>query len=223
MNSHIKIAVRLVQASTQIAERKWSFFAVFAVVFLASTLALGKFDLLPDAPKYAAAPKVSLLASAVVAASSTPVTVIENPVQIEIPTIHLAATISNPTTTAIEGLDQLLLKGAVRYPTSAKLGQIGNVVLFGHSSYLPIVGNQAYKTFDGIQKLVAGDVITVDSAGSAYTYRVRTMLKESANDAGIDLAVDGRVLTLATCNSFGAKTDRFVVTADFVESHVISS
>jgi sortase (surface protein transpeptidase) len=29
------------------------------------------------------------------------------------------------------------------------------------------------------------------------------------------------VLTLATCDSFGTKSDRFIATADFVESHSI--
>ena len=112
----------------------------------------------------------------------------------------------------------------MRYPTSARLGETGNVVIFGHSSYLPVVGNQAYKAFNGIQKLVAGDTITVYSSGTAYTYQVRDVAKESAaSDAGIDLAVTGRVLTLATCDSFGAKSDRFIVTADFVESHSVST
>ena len=112
-----------------------------------------------------------------------------------------------------------------RYPTSAELGQDnGNVVIFGHSSYLPVVRNQAYKTFDGIQNLKAGDLIIVYSSDEAYTYTVAAVQKESAaSDAGIPLAVSGKILTLATCNSFGAKSDRFVVTANFVESHPLGS
>jgi LPXTG-site transpeptidase (sortase) family protein len=97
------------------------------------------------------------------------------------------------------------------------------MVLFGHSSYLPVVHNLAYKTFDGIQNLTAGKVVTVYSADTAYTYRVRTVTKESATTAGIPLQVSGRVLTLSTCDSFGEKTDRFVVVADFVDSYSISN
>lgn len=208
---------RLLRAGRRAYERKWSFLGVFAVVFTASIVGLAQHDLLPNAPRTVAVPAVSLATSAVVGTS------VEEPVKIDIPKIALSVTIANPVTTNIEVLDKELLKGAVRYPTSAKLGEAGNVVLFGHSSYLPIVGNQAYKTFNGIQKLIAGDVITVYSADAAYTYRVRTMEKESAaSDAGIPLQVAGRVLTLATCDSFGAKSDRFIVTADFVESHSIS-
>ncbi len=192
---------------------KWGFFGVFVFTFLGSVFVLARLDLLPEMPSDPTSEGEEVLKSAD----------LNVPTKIEIPKINLSANVVNPTTTDVEILDEELLKGAVRYPTSAKLGETGNVVLFGHSSYLPIVGNQAYKTFNGIQKLVAGDMITVSSADTAYTYRVRSMMKESANDAAIPLSVAGSVLTLSTCDSFGKKTDRFVVVADFVESHSIPS
>jgi LPXTG-site transpeptidase (sortase) family protein len=230
MKWYITVAVQLVKAYRQIQSRKWVFFAFVACVFFGNVAMLGTYDLLPN-PSSSESPQVALALSAVAApvepitpvAFLAPVTRVEQPVKIEISKIGLSVTVANPTSTNIEALDTSLLKGAVRYPTSAKLGEKGNVVLFGHSSYLPVVGNQAYKTFNGIQKLVAGDTVTVYSSGTAYTYRVRSMQKESANDAGINLAVTGKVLTLATCDSFGAKSDRFVVTADFVESHPVSA
>jgi LPXTG-site transpeptidase (sortase) family protein len=223
MGKIIDIVVRLIRAGEQAYAKKWSFFGLFVFAFFGSVIMLGNLDLLPNATSVSAeavaTPTVSLSAH-----KTVPTIAVELPMKIEIPAIGLAATIANPTTTNIEVLDQGLLSGAVRYPTSAKLGETGNIVLFGHSSYLPVVGNQAYKTFNGIQKLVVGDVVTVASSGTAYTYRVRSVAKENAaSGAGIDLAVTGRVLTLATCNSFGVKTDRFVVTADFVESHLISA
>jgi LPXTG-site transpeptidase (sortase) family protein len=222
MRGTIEFTVRLIQAGKRVYARKWNFLGVFAVVFLGSIFTLGQLNLLPEMSPSA----VVLAANPHLAANTNvlaPIATVELPTKIEIPAINLAATIANPTTTDVAVLDQKLLKGAVRYPTSASLGETGNVVLFGHSSYLPIVSNQAYKTFNGIQKLVAGDVVTVYSSDTAYTYQVRSVAKESANDAGIPLSVAGRVLTLATCDSFGAKTDRFVVVADFVESHSISS
>ncbi|MFZ2167881.1 MAG: sortase [Minisyncoccia bacterium] len=226
MTGFIATAARLVAASARAYERKWSFLSVSIVVLLASIIVLAKYDLLPEPSRASAEPvsPVIALSSSAKSATSAPVVVVEEPVKIEIEKIGLVANIANPTTTNIKALDEYLLKGAARYPTSAKLGEAGNVVLFGHSSYLPVVGNQAYKAFNGIQKLVAGDIITVYSANAAYTYRVRTMEKESAESgAGISLAVTGRVLTLATCNSFATKSDRFVVTADFVESHLTST
>lgn len=212
----VRATAWLVKVAVRIHERKWGFLGIFAIVFFGSIAVLGLFGLLPEASH------TSITNSTPVATSTPVIIAAEDPVKIEVAKVGLLATIANPTTTDADVLDAHLLKGAVRYPTSARLGEKGNVVLFGHSSYLPVVGNQAYKTFNGIQKLIAGDVITVSSANIAYMYRVRSVLKESAaGNAGINLAVKERVLTLATCNSFGAKSDRFIVTADFVESHSI--
>ncbi len=215
--------VRLIRASKRAYTRKWSFLGFFAVVFLGSVLILARLDLLPETLPKPAVPAVVLTADQSATASVTVPSVPELPTKITIPAIGLSATIANPDTTDVSILDGELLKGAVRYPTSAKLGETGNVVLFGHSSYLPIVNNQAYKTFDGIQRLAVGDVVTVYSSTAAYSYRVRSVAKESANDAAIPLSVDDKELTLSTCDSFGEKTDRFVVTAGFIESHPISS
>ena len=209
------MATGLVRTLMRIYARKWNFLALFVLAFGLNLFVLAQLDLLPTAP-------VSTATG--VTQKSTPVpvvAVIELPTQIEIPSINLSVSITNPDTTDIQALDALLLKGAVRYPTSALLGENGNVVLFGHSSYLPVVGNQAYKTFNGIQKLRAGDTITVFAEQNAYTYVVKSVSKESANDAAIPLSVAGKELTLSTCDSFGTKTDRFVVVADFVGSHAI--
>ena len=231
MGKVVNAIVRLVEAGRQSYARKWSFLGLFAVAFIGSVALLGALDLLPstksdlvlglpEAPPSATAPTITLAESKKDAVPEAP----ELPAKITISAIGIEANIVNPTTTGIEALDKELLKGAVRYPTSAKLGETGNVVLFGHSSYLPVVNNQAYKTFNGIQKLVVGDVVTVYSSNTAYTYRVRSVAKENAdNNTAIQLSVDDKILTLVTCNSFGAKEDRFIVTADFVESHPAGS
>lgn len=221
MSKLIGVIVRLVRAGKQVYAKRWSFCVLFGIVFSGSVGALAAFDLLPNTGTPEARTATSMITQS--AREPSVAATIELPIKIEIQKIGLSATIENPTATKVEVLDQSLLRGAVRYPSSAKLGESGNVVLFGHSSYLPIVNNQAYKTFNSIQKLVAGDTVAVYSTSTVYTYRVRSFTKESAaGNAGIPLQVSGRVLTLATCDSFGKKTDRFVVTADFVESHPAS-
>lgn len=224
MDWMITAAVRLVRAGKRIQTKRAQFLGVFGVVFLWSVTSLANNGLLPNTPIASAEPSVAISASNVMARASASIVASEEPMKIEIPAINLSTTVANPATTEVETLDAYLLKGAVRYPTSALLGDTGNVVLFGHSSYLPVVGNQAYKTFDGIQKLASGDVITVYSTDAAYTYHVRSVARENAGSgAGISLAVAGKELTLVTCNSFATKSDRFVVTADFVESHSLAS
>lgn len=223
----VETTVRLVRAADKAWSQKWRFFFAFLTAFYLSFSVLLTAGFVPDGDNTAEAsdtPLVTLssaplspnVSDAFMTASE------EEPVKIEIPSIKLSATIANPETTDVEKLDQYLLKGAVRYPTSALLGQKdGNVILFGHSSYLPIVNNQAYKTFDGIQKLHAGDTITVYSSDRAYTYAVDTVTKEDSSSAALPLTVTGAHLTLSTCDSFAEKTDRFVVTAHLVSSAVL--
>lgn len=205
---------RVIRAGRRAYARKTLFSALFILVFFAQTSLLRQMDLLPSR---------ALTPSAGAEVNSATPTIPELPRAITIPAIGLSASIANPTAADPAILDRALLKGAVRYPTSARLGEAGNVVLFGHSSYLPIVGNQAYKTFNGIQKLKAGDIIIVSSSNVAYTYKVRGVRKEDTSDGAIPLSVAGRELTLSTCDSFSTtKTSRFVVVADFVESRAIS-
>ena len=217
MGKIIQVAVRLIQAVQRIRAKKWSFFGFFFVVFFGSVFILGQLGLLPEM-------KSTTATEAVAPTDTLAPMVVELPTKIEISKISLSSVIVNPTTVDVVALDKELLKGAVRYPTSAKLGEAGNVVLFGHSSYLPVVGNKAYKSFNDIQKLAEGDIVTVYSSDRTYTYRVKSVEKEKADDnTAIPLSVTGKVLTLVTCNSFGAKEDRFVVTAELVESHLISN
>ena len=89
------------------------------------------------------------------------------------------------------------------------------MLLFGHSSRLPVVRNQLYKAFNNIETLKDGDVIYVQSGSETYTYRVTNVYQASATDDKIALAVDGHRLTLLTCDSFGSKNDRWVVEAEF--------
>lgn len=222
MEKLINSAAWFIRAVQRAYIKKWSFIALSAFVFLVNVAMLSHLDLLPSVALPNEIASAASQSTAAVANVSLP-EVVELPIKIAIPSIKLLATIANPTTTDIEVLDHELLSGAVRYPTSAELGENGNVVLFGHSSYLPIVNNAAYKTFDGIQKLSVGDIITVYSFDMAYTYQVKSVTKESANDGVIPLSIAGKELTLSTCNSFATEADRFVVVADFVESHSIST
>lgn len=196
--------------------RKWSFLAAFLLVLFVSYSVLSAFDFVPETVAQKK-DDIRLEASVAESLKSNP----EKPLRIEIPEIGLVASVANPTKTDVRVLDAALLKGAVRYPTSAELGEEGNVILFGHSSYLPVVNNENFKIFNEIQKLRKGDTITVYGDKTAYVYAVETVSEEDANQAAIPLTVGEPTLTLATCDSFGKKTDRFVVVAKLVGSHAI--
>jgi LPXTG-site transpeptidase (sortase) family protein len=200
----------------KIMSRKGAFLAVFFVALFASTGVLAVLDLLPE-PKEAngeAAKPAQVTAASVAVAA-------ENPIHIEIPEIGLEATIKNPSSTNVAVLDEALLTGAVRYPTSAPLGEEGNVILFGHSSYLPVVNNKSFKAFNGVQKLSRGDEIRVTGSSRTFVYEVTSVREADAGDEAIPLTASGHTLTIVTCDSFGQKSDRFIVTATLVESYPV--
>lgn len=148
----------------------------------------------------------------------------ELPVRIVVDEIGMDATIGNPETTDAVVLDQFLKSGSVRYPTSAMLGVNGTVVLFGHSSYLPVVANPAFKTFTDIQKLKPGADISVYSGEHEYRYEVTRVYKVAASDGVVELKSDGKYLTLVTCDSFNKRlSDRWIVESKLVGVYSIVS
>lgn len=150
--------------------------------------------------------------------TTTLAVVSEEPTRIVIDKIGVDATVANPNTTDVATLDDYLLQGAVRYPGSGLLGQ-GNMFLFGHSTGIKIVHNQAYKTFNGLKDLVAGDLINVYSANKIYTYQVTSVAMVDQSQALVTFGNTKNMLTLSTCNTFGQKSDRYVVQADFIGSN----
>ena len=49
-----------------------------------------------------------------------------------------------------------------------------------------------------------------------FTYRVRSVDKVDKDETLVTFDTKAHLLTLSTCNSFGSKSDRFVVVAEFV-------
>jgi LPXTG-site transpeptidase (sortase) family protein len=140
------------------------------------------------------------------------------PTAIIIPAINLNLPVQNPATRDLNALDALLQKGPARYVDSAKLGERGNVIIFAHSSNLPVVRNQMYKAFNRIPELKAGDTITImGDDGKKYIYNVLSVRKVDANEATINLSpLQGTKLTLVTCDTLTSKSARFMLEADFI-------
>jgi len=186
------------------------FFVLTALIFLLSFAVLFAFDLVPES-------KSELTASAQkVVDVPAVVERVEEPARIVATDIGLDASIVNPTSKDIAVLDKALLSGAVRYPGTALLGEAGTALLFGHSSYLPLVQNKNYQIFNDVQELEKGNIVSVYSGTREYRYEVVSVEQAKATADRIDLEQNGRFLKLVTCNTFGAKEDRFVVTAKFV-------
>ena len=139
----------------------------------------------------------------------------ENPTRIVIDKIGVDSPVANPNTTNVATLDDYLRAGAVRYPSSGIIGK-GNMFLFGHSSGLAVVRNQAYRAFNGLKDLKSGDIIKVYGVSRVYTYQVTSVTLVDENKALVEFGNNKNMLTLSTCNTFGAKSERYVVEAEFI-------
>lgn len=140
------------------------------------------------------------------------------PVRIRIDAIGLDLPVQNPSTRDIAALDVLLQNGPARYIDSAQLGAEGNVLVFAHSSHLPVVKNQMFKAFNRIPELAGGEMIMLTGKdGKNYLYRVDGVRTADADEAVIDLRPSvGTKLTLVTCDTLTSKSSRFVLEATFV-------
>lgn len=139
------------------------------------------------------------------------------PSRIVIPKSDTDVTILNPDSVNMADLDNALLNGVIRHPQSADLDDRGNMLILGHSSYLPTVFNKNFQAFNGVQDLVWGDTIMVyGEDGAKHTYRVDRVYLAKASETIIDNSWGKSKLTLVTCNSFASKDDRYIVEATLV-------
>lgn len=122
--------------------------------------------------------------------------------------------ISNDTATINNamnhGVAQFKIPGADAMP-----GQIGNLVISGHSAG-DIYSNNQYKfIFSGLERLVDGDLIYVNYNSVRYTYKVhKRETVEPTNVAALVYKVDKPILTLITCTPLGSDRYRLLVMAE---------
>lgn len=108
------------------------------------------------------------------------------------------------------GVAQFSIPGA-----SAMPGEIGNLVITGHSAG-DIYSNNQYKfIFSGLERLTNGDLIYIDYQETRYTYSVTKMeTVEPDNVAALVYDTDKPMLTLITCTPLGTARYRLLVTAE---------
>lgn len=145
------------------------------------------------------------------------------PFSLSAPKIGLNWKVVNTSRADLSGLDQALLSGPVRFPGSGAFGSVQDMFIFGHSSHLPVVRNHAYRAFNDVERLTTGDLVYLRGATQELVYRVTSNVLTKASEASVDIGSRKKRLVLVTCNNFGAKEDRYIVTADFVESRPLAN
>lgn len=198
--------------------RKGKFIAVWLMSFSVLFTMASIFGLVPQPEEKMA--EDPFITEALAEAGTLEEIVPEAPLRVRADKVGLNTSVVNPESRDVAVLDQELTKGAVRYPGSGLAGEDANMFLFGHSSHLPIVNNQSYKAFNDIEDLNEGDEIVVETANYEFIYKVTSVRLASADEVLVEFETGKAMLTLSTCNNFGATTERFVVEAELAESRI---
>ncbi len=125
--------------------------------------------------------------------------------------------ISNDTATVMDamnnGVAQFSIPGANAMP-----GQIGNLVITGHSAG-DIYSNNQYKfIFSGLERLQVGDTIYINYESKRYTYSVTKFETVEPSDvSALIYTTDKPMLTLITCTPLGTSRYRLLVTAEQID------
>lgn len=144
------------------------------------------------------------------------------PLRLSISKIGVDAPVENPRSRDTAVLDEALLKGVVRFPGSGLLESNSNMFIFGHSTNWATVQHQAYKALNRLGELQLGDEIELLSTEKVYVYKVTNMSLVDKDEALVKFETGKKKLTLSTCDTFGQKSDRFVVEAIFVGSRSLA-
>lgn len=224
---HMRQARSLEELYTQIMARKGVFLSVFFIVMLVSYGFLVMIDFVPEpvsTEQTEESEGEEMRNSEDAEQNEEPrEEVAPFPATIHIDALDRVVKVMNPTSRAIEDLDAALLEGVVRHPDSADFNDPGNIFILGHSSYLPTVFNKNFQAFNGIQDLSWGDTIRLRSADTEYIYRVERVYEAKASDVVVPNSRGEAKLTLATCDTFGAKEDRFIVEATLIDTKTLES
>ncbi len=201
--------------------RKIPFFVVFFVVVTVTYGIFYALDFYPEPVVTEAVEETVLEEMAEIVGEEPEIVMVDSPKPNKIIFDSLnnkEVVVLNPESREIAELDKALLEGVVRHPDSADFQEPGNIFILGHSSYLPNVLNRNFQAFNGIQNLKWGDRIRLQSDDTEYTYRVEKVYEASAEEVVVPFTPGEARLTLATCNSFGSKDDRFMVEAILIGS-----
>ena len=108
--------------------------------------------------------------------------------------------------------------GVVRYPGTARPGQIGNVFITGHSSYNPWDAGRYKDVFALLGDLEVGDEYSIYYKGKLHKYRIAKKFEVSARDVSVlDQPTDRYMSTLMTCTPLGTNIRRLILQSDEVD------
>lgn len=115
----------------------------------------------------------------------------------------------------VSTIDTDLTSHMVQYNSKATPPEVGNAVVFGHSTLPQLFNPKDYKTILAkAYRLKKGDTIIATVNGVAYMYKIQTVRVVDAEDTSIfEKKRDDSYLTLVTCTPPGTIWKRLVLQA----------
>lgn len=139
------------------------------------------------------------------AGSPNPIIIIPK-INVEIPVVY------DQTSIAEKDMQRALERGVVHYATTPTPGELGNAVIFGHSSN-NILNKGKYKfAFVLLSRLENGDLFYLDKDGKRYVYQVYSKKVVEPTDLSVLNPQDKpATATLITCDPPGTSLRRLIV------------
>ena len=124
--------------------------------------------------------------------------------------VHFGITLSEVDSAMLNGVAHYRIAGADAFP-----GEIGNLVITGHSAG-DVYNSNPYKfIFSGLERLEDGDLIYINYESVRYTYRVFDRKTVEPTDVAALIRDEAKpMLTLVTCTPLGTSRYRLLITAE---------
>ena len=124
--------------------------------------------------------------------------------------VHFGIELSEVMSAMNNGVAHYRISGASAFP-----GEIGNLVITGHSAGDVYSSNPYKYIFSGLERLENGDLIYVNYNSVRYTYSVtKKEVVDPTNVGALIYTTEKPVLTLVTCTPLGTSRQRLLVTAE---------
>lgn len=143
--------------------------------------------------------------------------VTQKPDELYIPSLEIRAPIQFVDQTGEDAFQPALQKGVVHYPGTAKVGEVGNTYIFGHSSDFAFSKGEYKTVFAILPNIELGaEVILTNSDGKLFKYKVyNKFVAEKTATELLDQNTGGRkILTLQTSYPIGTALKRYIVKAE---------
>ena len=139
---------------------------------------------------------------------------------LEIPSIKISTPIIFPKNSNIKAITKDLDSGAVYYPGSVLPGQIGQIVVLGHSAPPNWPKIKYDWIFSDLNNLKYGDQIRLYFDNKEYTYSVREkkVLEIGQEITPTPMAQEGNVIVLVSCWPPGKNFQRMTVRAELIST-----